>query len=253
MTRTIAAIIACMTLAACTFAQDAMVPMEPGAWTPTPGWTPQTAAEEHSHTMEDGVATFRASGGGATMIWLQRVGDLGDLTGVRYLSLRYRAEGVDPNLFSYFIWGDSGDESATRRENFLINCDELIVDGQWHVKTAGIQLQDLQRLALRFAGIEGEEATLQIDWMRLSADLPRFPIEATLPWQAADAPAQPLDLSGVRDLDLPGVQKALALEDWFTSEAVEVAGARFSVPMEGDVALATEKKEDETVEFPVDA
>ena len=253
MTRTIA-IIGLVTIAAyaCAFAQDVVVPMEPDAWHPTPGWTPQTAAEEYTHTMDDGVATFRASGGGATMIWLRSLAD-GPLTGIRYLSLRYRAENIEPNLPSYFIWGDSGDESATRRENFLIYGDELIVDGQWHVKTAGVQLEKLARLALRFAAVEGTEGVLQIDWMRLGAELPRFPIAATLPWQAAEAPAEPIDLGGVRDFGLAGVQKALALDDWFTSEAVEIAGARFVVPMEGDVALATEKTEDETVEIPVGA
>lgn len=234
-------------------AQQFDVPMAPDHWTPTPGWTPLTAAEEHSHTFEDGVATFRASGGGATMIWLQRLDELGDLSGVRYLSLRYRAEDIDPNLFSYFIWGDSGDESTTRRENFLINVDELIVDGRWHVKTAGVQLQDLARLALRFAGVQGATGVLQIDWMRLSSEPPRFPIQATLPWQAADAPAQPIALDGVRHLGLASVQKALGLEDWFDVEAVEIAGARFAVPTDGEIALATNRKEDEAIDIPVGA
>ncbi len=250
MARSWVAVIVLLTLAACAWAQDVMVPMEPAAWHPTPGWTPLTAAEQHSHTMEDGVATFRASGGGATMIWLQSLAD-GPLTGVRYLSLRYRAEDIDPNLPSYFLWGDAGDESGMRRENFLINCDELIVDGQWHVKTAGVQLGNLARLALRFAAVEGAEGTLQIDWMRLSAELPRFPIETTLPWQAAEAPAQPIELDGVRNLGLAAVQKALALEDWFDAEAVEVAGAHFAVPSDGEIALATNKKEDEAIEVPV--
>lgn len=252
MTRTIVVIMALICLATCALAQDIMVPMEPGAWTPAPGWTPLTAAEEHSHTMEDGVATFRVSGGGATMIWLQSLPDA-PLTGIRYLSLRYRAEDIEPNLPSYFIWGDAGDESNTRRENFLIYADELIVDGEWHVKIAGVQLQNLARLALRFAAVEGATGEVQIDWMRLSAEPPRFSIATTLPWQAAETPAQPIDLSGVRNLGPADVQKALALEDWFDAPAVEVAGARFVVPMEGDVALATDKTEDETVEIPVGA
>ena len=67
----VATVVILLPIAACACAQDITVPLEPGAWTPTPGWTPLTAAEEHSHTLEDGVATFRASGGGATMIWLQ--------------------------------------------------------------------------------------------------------------------------------------------------------------------------------------
>ncbi len=252
MTRTIA-IIALVTIAACACAQqDITVPMEPGAWNPTPGWTPLTAAEEHSHTLEDGVATFRASGGGATMIWLQSLAG-GPLTGIRYLSMRYRAEDIDPNLFSYFIWGDAGDESGTKRENFLVFCNELIVDGEWHVLTAGVQLQQLARLALRFAAVEGRTGEVQIDWMRLSTELPRFPIATTLPWQAAEAPTRPISLDDVRNLDLAGVQKALALDDWFDASAVEIAGARFAVPSEGPIALATNKKEDEEIDVPVGA
>ncbi len=245
-----AAVVALLALAVCACAQDIAVPLEPGAWTPTPGWTPLTAAEEHSHTLEDGIATFRASGGGATMIWLQSL-EGGPLSGIRYLSIRYRAEDIGPNLPSYFIWGDEGDESATKRENFLIYAEELIVDGDWHVLTAGVQLPRLARLALRFAGTEGRVGTLQIDWMRLSAEQPRFEIATSLPWQATDAPVRPIALDGVRNLDLPGVQQTLALADWFDAPAVEVAGARFEAPAEGPIALATPRDEDTAVEIPI--
>ncbi len=250
MTRTTAAIIAVLALTACAFAQDIDVPLAREAWGARPGWTPNSAAEEHAHTLQDGVATFRASGGGATMIWLHSLANA-PLTDVRFASLRYRAEALDPNLRSYFLYGDEGDESGFSGENILLGADELIIDGDWHVVTAPIQLPKLARIGLRFAGIEGAEATLQIDWLRLSATRPRFPIEATLPWQPADAPARPIDLSGARDLDLAGVQQALALEDWFDAEAVEVAGARFAVPRQGQIALATSRDEDMSLEVPV--
>ena len=246
----VATVVALLTIAACACAQDVPVPLEPGAWTPTPGWTPLTAAEEHSHTLEDGVATFRASGGGATMIWLQSL-EGGPLSGIRYLSIRYRAEDIDPNLPSYFIWGDEGDESGTKRENFLIYAEELIVDGDWHVLTAGVQLPQLARLALRFAGAEGRVGTVQIDWMRLSAEQPRFEIATSLPWQPTEAPVRPIALDGVRNLDLPGVQQALALADWFDAPAVEVAGARFEAPTNGPIALTTPRDEDTAVEIPI--
>ncbi len=155
MSRALMTIALLLTLAASADAVEVEVPLDPEHWRPTPGWTPQTAAEEHSHTLDDGIATFRASGGGATMIWLQSL-DLGDLSDVRWVSLRYRVEAINPTLPSYFLWGDAGEESTMSSSNLLLSAEDLIVDGDWHVLTRPVQLPGLARLGIRFQAVEGE-------------------------------------------------------------------------------------------------
>ena len=231
-------------------ALDVQVPMGPDHWHPNPAWTPQTLADEHSHTSEDAVATFRASGGGGTMIWLQSL-QLGDLSKVGYVTLRYRATDIDPHLKSYFLWGDAGDESRMRSKNLLLFAEDLIVDGDWHIVTTPVQLAGLQRLALRFAAVEGAVGEVQVEWMRLTAAPPRFPIRQSLPWQSTARTARAIPLAGLRNIGLSGVQKALALSDWFDVATIEVAGTRFAVATSGEIAIATSKAEDSTAEIPV--
>lgn len=136
-----------LTLAASADAVEVEVPLDPEHWRPTPGWTPQAAAKEHSHTLDDGTGTFRASGGGATMIWLQSQSlDLGDLSDVRRVSLRYRAGAINPTLPSYVLWGDAGEESTMSSSNLLLFAEDRIVDGDWHALIRPVQLPDLARL-----------------------------------------------------------------------------------------------------------
>jgi len=254
MTRHAIAVLAlAIALAAGAHAQDVSVPLGPDdGWDARPGWTSVAAAEEYSHTVEDGVATFRASGGGATMIWLRSLGDLGDLSGIRFATVRYRVEGIDPQLFSYFLYADAGDESGFSGKNILLEAEALIIDGRWHISTAPIDLgAPIARIGLRFAGLAGQEGRVDIEWLRLTAEPPRFSIAQTLPWQPADPPAQPISLDGLRNFGLTGVQKGLALSDWFDTPAVEIAGARFAVPTDGEIALATQRKETTETEIPV--
>ncbi len=237
----------------CAHAQDISVPMGPEeGWLAAAGWTGGAGAEQYSHTLEDGVAVFRASGGGATMIWLRPLADLGDLSGIRFASLRYRAEGIDPNLFSYFLYADAGDESGFSGKNILLEASNLIIDGGWHIATAPIDLgAPIARIGLRFAGLPEQEGRLDVEWLRLTAESPRFPIAQTLAWQPAEAPAQPISLDGLCNLDLGGTQKALALADWFDTPAVEIAGARFAVRLDDPVAFSTSKQETTVTDVPV--
>lgn len=254
MTRyAIVALAMALVLTAAAQGQDVLVPLGPDeGWSALPGWTPVTAAVQYSHELEDGVAVFRAAGGGGTMIWIRSLADLGDLAAMRFVSLRYRATDIDPQLTSYFLYGDAGDERAFSGRNILLGAPELIVDGQWHLATVPVQLgAPMARLAIRFAALPGREGRVDVEWLRLSAQPPRFPIAQTLPWQAAAPPAHPISLDGLRTLDLAPVQQGLSLADWFDAPAVEVAGARFAVSTTGPIALATSKAEASATEIPV--
>lgn len=256
MTRRMTAVLLCaLALTTAAQAQDVLVPLGPEeGWAALPGWTPLTAAREYSHTVEDGIAVFRASGGGGTMIWIRSLADLGDLSDMRFVSLRYRVSDIDPQLISYFLYADAGDERAFSGRNILLGAPDLIVDGQWHIAVVPIDLgAPIARLGIRFAALSGREGRVEIEWLRLSARRPRFPLAQTLSWQATAPPARPISLQGLRNLDLDGVQEGLALADWFDTPAVEIAGARFVVPTEGAIALMTSKTEDSVTEIPVGA
>ena len=169
MTRRMTAVLLCaLALTTAAQAQDVLVPLGPEeGWAALPGWTPLTAAREYSHTVEDGIAVFRASGGGGTMIWIRSLADLGDLSDMRFVSLRYRVSDIDPQLISYFLYADAGDERALSGRNILLGAP----DRSW---TGGISpscpstRRPIARLGIRFAALSGVRG-VEIEWLRLSA------------------------------------------------------------------------------------
>ena len=87
------------------------------------------------------------------------------------------------------IWGPfAGYGQRGRHFYWLLDglghrAEDLIVDGEWHIITAPVQLgAPIARLGLRFAGLAGQEGCLDIEWLRLTSEPPAFPISQTLPF-----------------------------------------------------------------------
>ncbi len=242
--KTTATVMVCVALmCGVAMAQGHDVSMTAEAWAELPGWTPLTAADEAAHEVVDGVMRFSASGGGANMIWMYNLPEAVGQGQARHCAMRYRLTNINPELPSYFLFCDGGDERGMTGTNILFRAEDLIVDGQWHIATTLMNLPDLRRLALRFEATDGRQGTADIDWIRFTPDPPRFDIETFSPWQAGDVPAGAIDLSGQAQTDLATMQQVLGLADWFDTPGIEMGGARFAVPTDGPVAISTDIRE----------
>ena len=219
-----------------------------------PGWAPATTAEQHSHTFAEDVATFRASGGGGTMVWARHYRPMLDIKGLRYLTLRYRARNLNPELRSYFFYLSDATDGRMTSQRLALGSKHLILDGKWHTLTTQLKIRGtLGGAAIRFQALPQTEAVVEISHLSLSRDRPRFPIADTLPWQtgAAVGQGQPVALALSKGTPLPELQKALAISDWFTADEVVIAGVPFRVSLRDHVSVSTVVKQKQTIAFPV--
>jgi len=250
--RRVVSVVLALALVHTAAAQDFEVPLEPESWTPAPGWTPGTVADEHSQSLEDGVATFRARGGGGTMIWVRYYDPPLDFSKTRYVAMRYRVRDIDPTLSSYFLYVDAGDDPKMTGKKIALAADDLIHDGDWHIATTLQQERgQLRRVALRFKALPGREGRVDVAWIRFAEKPFRFPISEYVRWEPSEETEHFLPLTDLMNSELPQLQEALALADWFDSQHVRVAGATFQVNTEGMVALSTRVKEAESFQVPV--
>lgn len=225
---------------------------EQAPWAATPAWTGQQTAAEYDHTVRDGIARFETSGAGGTMVWARHFAEPADLSGLAYVTLRYRAHGLNPELRSYFLYlSDSG--SGRMIADYLgLGAGDLLADGQWHHLTTRLKIKDqLYAAALRFQALPDEQGWVEVSRLAITAEPPRLTIDTDLPWQAARPtdPGRPLDLPPPT-LPRATAQTDLNLADWFTSPEVTISGVRLRVPTEGVVALPTSYPEDQTLSIP---
>jgi len=122
-------------LASVAMAQILEVPMDKG-WGPCPEWTGGEHAERHNNTFQDGYASLTAEGAGRPMIWLNYPKPRLDVKPMRFVSLRYRATNIDPTLFSYLLYMDTGDSGGMFARNLILSASDLVQDGPCHTPPA---------------------------------------------------------------------------------------------------------------------
>ncbi len=179
---------------------------------PHPDWTGRDKAESYGHSFADGVASFRASGKGRTMVWARHFDPPMDLKGLRYVTLRYRAENLNPELFSYLLFLSNATDGRMRADYLGATAGDLVIDGDWHVFTTELKFRDrLCSVALRFQSLPGTEGRLEVSRLALTADPPRFPIATDLDWRRGVDPAagQPLAVAEPTT-QVPALQTALS-------------------------------------------
>ena len=233
-------------------AQDYDIPLASGSWAPSPGWTPGSAAIDYSHQDSDGVLSFCARGGGGTMIWTHYPQPPLDFARTRYLSVRYRAVNVDPTLGSYCLYVNAGTDSKMTGKKIALGAKDLTIDGEWHSTVILLSERgELRCVALRFAALTGREGRIDVARLRFTHAVPRVPISEHVPWEPDPGPANPVSISGIMARDLPGLQEALSLSDWFSTRTVRAGGALFDVNTTGPVAVSTDVKEVSEITFRV--
>ena len=233
---------------------DYAVNLDRTAWKASPGWTRPTAAREYSHSFANGIAAFKASGDGGTMIWARQFSPSVDITHLRYVTIRYRTRNINPELRSYFLYLSSPGDNRMRAEKLALGAKDLVADGRWHRVTTQLRIHGaLATAAIRFQALPGKEAIVEIAQLAFTAQPPRFPIAESLPWRpgADTAVGKPIALAATLKTPLPQLQHALALSDWFSAERVVVDHVPFRVFREGAVALSTPVKEKQAVSIRV--
>ena len=233
-------------------AQDYDIPLDAARWAPAPGWAPGSAAADYSHQERDGVLSFRAQGGGGTMVWGHYPQPPLGFSRTRYLSVRYRAVNIDPTLSSYCLYVNAGTDSKMTGKKIALRAKDLVADGEWHSTVVLLSERgELRTVVLRFAALTGREARIDISRLRFTEAVPRVPVSEHILWESAAGPVEALPLSRLMDCELGEVQKALSLADWFDTERVRAAGALFGVNTAGPVAVSTDVKGVSEIVFPV--
>ncbi len=241
-----------MVPAACA-AQVVEVPMEKG-WRATPEWAAFEKAESMRSAFQEGVATFRASGGGRIGLWTCNPTPRLDVRKMHFVSLRYRLFDTDPSLYSYLLYADTGDSGGMYARNLVFGANDLIHDGEWHTATTTLHpFEEIGTMALRIRALEGREGRLDVAYLRFSEAPPRNGLSEVIRWQAGTdgLTGEAIALDTLRKETLPQAQAALALGEWFPGEDAVVEGVNFRVPVAGPVAAATSVKGVERLAVPV--
>ncbi len=231
------------------------VPLDEG-WNAAPEWCAYEQADRYSQSFHDGYASFRASGGKGTMIWVRHAEPRLNVGQMGYVTLRYRSQGIDPVLYSYLLYLDTGDSGGMYARNLIFAASDLIHDGQWHTATTQLYpFGEIGTLALRFRALEGQEGRLDVAYLRFSATPPRAPLSEFVQWEVGDTGVGSfgLDLGGMLNESQADAQRALDLADWFPEARVAVDGVNFQAPVRGLGAVATTDKGNETITVPVAA
>jgi hypothetical protein len=211
-------------------------------------------ADKYSYVFADGCATFRAAGAGGVMVWGRSFEPPLDVSKMRFVSLRYRLTNTDDTLGSYLLYLSEDTGGRMYAKNLAFGANDLLHDGEWHTATTTLyNYGALARVGLRFRALEGKEGRLDIAWLRLTREPPRTPLKTALDWQPGNAglAGEVIPLDGLLGTNLPEVQKALDLSDWFTSDRVTVNGVNFTVATKNKVALSTGRKEKQRVTAPI--
>jgi len=229
------------------------VPMD-ASWTAHPGWTGTETAAEHSAEPTDQGLSLRASGDGGVMVWARYPDTPTDVSKMGFVTMRYRAEGIDPGLVSYLLYLAGPEDTGMLAHNLAMAASDLVIDGQWHTATTTLHSYGkVKTFALRFGALQGKVGKLDVAYLRFTPAPPLNKLSELVPWEAGQGGVvtEPVDLSALRQSSVADVQKALDLSDWFTQSEVTVSGVRFTVPTEGPAAISTGVEEKPAIEIPV--
>lgn len=240
------------------FAQEGVidVPFTDGKWGPAPDWCAYEKAAKYEMVPEQGYTSFRASGGKGTMIWLRYPDPRLDVSKMRFVTFRYRTTNIVPDLYSYLLYLDTGDSGRMLARNLIFGANDLQNDGQWHTATTQLPaFGQIGAIALRFRAQEGKDASLDVAYLRFTADPPRNSLAEVLPWKpGTDGIGDfAVSLEDMLQRDVAQVQTALDLSDWFDTNEVVIKGVNFNVEPKDLTAIGTGDEAREAMTVPVGA
>lgn len=221
----------------------AQIPLEAKDWRPRAEWLgdPFLRARDHSLAFKDGVATFEVSSPRKCMIWTCDLPKPIDTGRLRFVTLRYRARGLNMirgNTYFLYLGGTSGGRGPGGSEQ--IKLKDLVVNGQWQTHTVQLTRQVKVREVAVHIMADDRPAAVELSLAELTRRLPVPPLAESLSftngWAEGVGAFKPSDLEGRMGVRLGLLKQWKVVTDWFTSAQVTAHRVPFGVRVKEHLA-----------------
>ncbi|NUQ63492.1 MAG: hypothetical protein HUU20_13520, partial [Pirellulales bacterium] len=232
-------------------------PLARADWTAEPGWLANPAATEQASVARgDPTTVFRVSQAGRGMKWLWTLPEPVALDTRRYVSLRYRANGLSARgEYALAAIGKPGGDAPGYTA--LIDSPELISDGRWHV--VNVDLREASAVVPAASGLalqvqaDQPDASLELaeiriaDTMQFSLLADAFDLETGASWQGFHS----VGLDGLADRRSAAWLRHLRISGWFDGPEATVQGVPLAVLRNEQDLAATGIREKGELRVPV--
>jgi len=225
-------------------------------WSARPKWI-RTADPSASLTVDHGAVRMSVPTDGRGMKWSKRFAKPVDLTGMRFVAIRYRAEHIEPHA-DYFVWLGSEVGGMPSKAAHLIRQADVEDDGQWHVFIATLKEPvKVAEMAIQVRAA-APNARAWIDYVRFSNRAPLIAVGDLVAYALgfeksrlkADHAAM-VDLSAAANASIRPRLRALGLSDWFPGGKLTVDGIPFVLPSAKHDVVATPPGEMKPISIPI--
>jgi len=171
-------------------------------------WLAEDANDGHfAITSRKNSLTFAVDQPGRGMKWSLGFDPPLEREGMRYLTVRYRAQGVEPH-YDYFIYFGSAPGGMPPDNEQPLRLQEVAADGRWHTETIEMAKDfAIAELAMQVRAA-GADAVIEVERIALSTRRPLMTpgelVELKRGWDGAKLAAgafQNVDLTGVANAD----------------------------------------------------
>ncbi|NSW57090.1 MAG: hypothetical protein HPY44_13845 [Armatimonadetes bacterium] len=221
-----------------------------------PGWLANDAAAFAAES-DNGVLHLSAEGADKGMKWSATLREPVDLSGYRFVAIRYRAQGTAP-WGDYLLWLSGAEGGMPQQSQRVISLPQVEPDGQWHVLVLPFSADFTATHAAVQVCSKGERGDVWIDTVRFSARRPRFRVSEVLPVSEGWGGSM-LARGNVRPVEVPDEDttllghslRAMGLSSWFPQGEICVRGVPFRLTTGEPRALMTPDNIDEMAKLEV--
>ncbi|HJN17384.1 MAG TPA: hypothetical protein QGH10_17900, partial [Armatimonadota bacterium] len=194
-------------------------------------------ADEGDHLIEqaDGHVKMTVTTPGRGMKWSTQLAEPIDLTGMAYVTIRYRAKGI-ATWGDYFVYAGSATGGAPPQTANLVRGTDIRADGRWHAETLRVEdLFPVKELAFQLqAGTP--DAVAETSSLAFSTRRPLMNVADAFSYSegwgesaTASRSFTPVDLAGVVDTSGSDVARSFGLNDWLPAGRITAEGVPFEL------------------------
>jgi len=214
------------------------------------------ATEEYNVRREDNALDFSVHEAGQGMKWSRNFPEPLDLTGMPYVVVDYRAEGIS-NFGDYFLYMDVSVGDSTKGI-YAVMPGDLEGDGRWRKAVAQIPNARLNWIAVQVQA-RTTTAHIQIKSISFTSEKPIFSISNILElnndWDQKILSSDTfdvIDLSPYYNANISDKLTQMGLDiQWFKSERITADGIPFKVAISPPNMISTKLDSIETFTIPI--
>ena len=221
---------------------DWAAPLAQAAWKPRTDWLSNPAAEgKHSAERKGDAWVFRVADAGRGMKWAWDLPEAVELSGHRYVALRYRATGQRP--WSDYVLCVIGKPRGDGRDyEAVIAPSELVSDGRWHtvhcdVRDVAARFETVGALAIQVQAAD-PDATLEVADLRLVSAIQPSPLSDFLDWKSEkrfQEPFSAIPLGALAQSNVGPLLRHLRIAEWFPQAEITAQGIPFQLSRIGPI------------------